>query len=262
MRKKDYPDRPYLCKLAIKAGEIITKNFCKVKSKRKEDGTIVTIADIAINKLVVDFISRDFPDVSIISEEGDCEVNNAEYRVFCDPLDGTIPFCLGLPISTFCISVLKDNTPLIAFIYDPFCKRMWHAVRGEGSFLNGKRVKVSQFDQISGSNICITWWKGSLYNIGQVSAELTEAGATWIEPKAIALFGGLLASGSLEATICPSQRGWETAAMHLIIEEAGGKVTDIFGEKLSYGPKGKIKGHIASNGLIHDKLVEIVASCQ
>lgn len=262
MRKKDYPDHPYLYELAIKAGEIIIKNFGNVKSETKKDGTPLTIADIAINELVVDSISRDFPDVSIISEEGNHEIGNVEYRVFCDPLDGTIPFCLGLPISTFCISVLKGNAPLIAFIYDPFCKRMWHAIKGKGSFLNGKKVKVSQFDQISGSNLCMIWWRNSRYNLNAVCAKLMEAKGNWINPASIAYPGGLVASGNLDGTIFPGQKGWETTAMHLIIEEAGGKVTDIFGKKMSYGPKGEINGHITSNGLIHDKLVALVQSCQ
>jgi len=66
----------------------------------------------------------------------------------------------------------------------------------------------------------------------------------------------------LDATIFPGQDGWETAAMQVIIEEAGGKVTDIYGNKMVYGPKSEISGHIASNGLIHDKLVALVQSCQ
>jgi len=72
----------------------------------------------------------------------------------------------------------------------------------------------------------------------------------------------LLASGRLEATIFPGQMGWETAAMQVIIEQAGGKVTDIFGKKISYGSKGEINGHITSNGFLHDKLVALVQSCQ
>lgn len=262
MGKKNYPDYTYLYRLAIKAGGIITKNFGKVKNKTKKDGTPLTIVDTAINELVVSSISRDFPHVSIIAEEGNYEVNNAEYRVFCDPLDGTIPFCLGIPISTFCISVLKDNAPLIAFIFDPFCNRIWHAIKGEGSFLNGKRVKVSQCGQISGSNLCMIWWRNSRYNLSAVCAKIMEAKGNWMNPSTIAIFGGLVASGNLDATIFPAQKGWETAAMQVIIEEAGGKVTDIFGKKLSYGPKGEIKGHITSNGLIHDELVALVQSCQ
>lgn len=262
METKEHLDLSYLGLLAIEAGEIITKNFRKVDRRLKDDGTPVTIVDEAINKLVVDSISRDFPDVSIISEEGNREVSGAELRVFCDPLDGTFPFCLGLPISTFCISVLKENTPLMGLIYDPFCNRVWSAARRKGAFLHGNKIRVSQRDQIDGSQLCLIWWKRSQYNAGKVNDKLLDAGGISINPLSIAIFGGLIGQGLADGSIFPGNKGWETAAMQVIVEEAGGKVTDIHGNKMVYGSKGEIEGHIVSNGFLHDQLVEIVASCQ
>jgi fructose-1,6-bisphosphatase/inositol monophosphatase family enzyme len=262
MKRERYPKLDYLRKLAFVAGKIITDNFGKVKSETKKDGTPLTVADTSINDLVIDNIYRDFPEVSIISEEGNHEVSSARYRVICDPLDGTIPFVMGLPISSFCISVLEGNTPLIGVIYDPFCKRMWHAIQGKGSFLNEEKIQVSQCSQVNDSQICLTWWKNSSYNMAKVCARLIEASATWINPLSGACLGGLIASGTLDGVIFPGQMGWETAAMQVIVEEAGGKVTDIYGNKMVYGSKGEIQGHIISNGFLHEKLVEIVAKCQ
>jgi len=170
----------------------------------------------------------------------------------------------GLPISSFCISVIEADrgVPLIALIYDPFRKRMWSAVRGQGTYLNERLAIVSQWNRINGSAIGILWWKSSPYHLDSAQAKITDAGATCFNPLSIALLGGLIASGRIEATIFPSRNPWETAAMQLIVEEAGGRATDIYGNELRYGLNNKIEGHIISNGLIHDELVAIVASSQ
>jgi fructose-1,6-bisphosphatase/inositol monophosphatase family enzyme len=83
-----------------------------------------------------------------------------------------------------------------------------------------------------------------------------------MEPYSIAYLGALVSSGKLEGTIFPSSKGWETAAIQLLVEEAGGKVTDIYGNAMQYGPEGQINGHIVSNGSVHDELLKIVQSCK
>ncbi len=264
MAKPEYPDYICLRRLALKAGKIIVRNFGDGSRSAKEDGTPITLTDKIINQLVVEAISCDFPDVEVKGEEGCNNVDGAKYRVIFDPLDGTFPFLFGLPISSFCISVIETERgiPLVAVIYDPFCKRMWHAVRGEGAFLNGKPIRVSQRNCINGSVIGMIWWKNSPYHLNRVCDKLTGVGATCFNPLSIAILGGLIASGKMEATIFPGRNVWETPAMQLIVEEAGGKTTDIHGKEIRYGPDNTIQGHIVSNGLIHNELVAIVASCQ
>lgn len=263
-----YPDHHCLKHLALQAGEITRDNFKLGMSRiSKEDNTPLTETDTAINQLVVNFIKSDFPHVRVIGEEGNYDVDDAEYTVLCDPVDGTIPFCRGIPISAFAISVIKGHQPLASVIYDPFQKRMWWAEKGRGAWLSYSTgapvpIKVSKHSSLKRSNICMVWWKGSPYNLHAVCEKLMDAGAIWGNPCTIAYYGGLLASGEQDATIFPGNKGWETAAMQLLAEEAGGKVTDIHGDAMQYGPNGEIKGHIISNGLLHDELVEIVASCQ
>ncbi len=284
----EYPDARYLSVLASRCGEIMLKNFqLGMKKEWKSDETPLTASDEDINKLVLAGIGLSHPKVRVIGEEGSNDVTDAEYTVLCDPVDGTIPFCLGIPVSAFCISVIKGNEPLVAVIYDPFQKRMWVAEKGKGCQLHtgldcdiaeespdpsyapsndwfpclmgsGKPVTVSKHPTVHRSNICMVWWKGSDYELHDVCKGLMDAGAKWMNPCSIAYFGGLVASGELQATIFPGKNGWETAAMQLIVEEAGGKVTDIYGKPMQYGPKGEIRGHIISNGLIHDELVAIV----
>lgn len=258
-----YPDTSYLREIAVQAGGLMDKGFqLGMKRELKSDNTPITDTDTAINRFVCGMIEHDFPHVRVIGEEGNYDVPDAEYTVLCDPVDGTFPFCRGTPISSFVISVIKGNQPLAAVIYDPFMDRMWHATKGRGAYLNNQRVRVSDHDTVNRSNICMIWWHKAPFNLHAVAAKLMDAGAVWQNPLSIAYFGGLLASGEQDATIFPGLKGWETAAMQLIVEEAGGKVTDIHGNPMVYGPKGEINGHIISNGLIHDDLVQIVGSCQ
>lgn len=263
LNKNHYPTTSYLSWLAHNAGSIILKNFTLgMRRSDKEDKTPVTISDTDINSMVLSNVCKNFPHIHIIGEEGNREVADAEYTVICDPVDGTIPFSRGIPISTFVISVLKNLQPIAAVIYDPFQKRMWTAERGLGTFLNGKPAQVSQHGSLDRAHICMVWWGGAEYNLNDVCGKLMERHAQVMNPLGIAYHGGLLASGECDATIFPSRKGLETAAMQLIAEEADGKVTDIHGRPMKYGPQGEIEGHVISNGLVHDEILEIIASCQ
>ena len=258
----DYPDKNYLTDLALRAGKIITDNFGNTGSELKQDHTPVTMVDKSINQMVIDLVSKDFPSVGIIGEEESREIKGAEYIVIFDPMDGTFPFCWNIPISSFCISVIKENVPLVGIIYDPFFRRMWSAEKNKGAFLNGNIIKVSRRNKLTGSSISINCWKDFPHYPCLINAKLTKIGAVCFDVKSIGYFGGLIAEGKIEASIFPGQSVWETAAMQIIVEQAGGKATDIHGDKLVYLPERKIKGHIISNGLIHQELVNLVRSCR
>ena len=257
------PDLVWLTNLAVKAGRFTTELFMLGPGhKVKEDGTAITNSDLVINEMVLGFFERDFPHIRVISEEGGRDVLDAEYTALCDPLDGTLPFARGLPISTFCLSIIKDGQPLIAVIDDPFMHRLWCAKRGEGAHLNGKKLSVSDHAEINHSHLGVLYWPESPYHLHETTGFLVNQGARVINPLTIAYLGGLVASGDLDATIFPGRNGWETAAMQLIVQEAGGVATDINGRLLNYHPDGKIEGHIISNGQIHNKLVDAVRRCQ
>ena len=284
-----YPEVAYLMNLAYCAGNLTRDGFqLGMKVDWKEDDTPLTATDTAINEMVVEAINRDFPKVKVIGEEGSNLVTGAKYTVYCDPVDGTIPFKCGVPISAFCISVVEDQTPLAAVIYDPFEKRFWSATKGQGCYLStqpdwadespdpsygpslayypgvvcsvAKKVAVSKQATLKNAMLCMLWWKGAKHNLGAVCEEVMNRGAHWMNPVSIAYFGGLLASGDFDATIFPGTKIWETAAMQLIVEEAGGKVTDMVGNPIRYGGDVPFNGHVMSNGLIHEELLDIIHS--
>jgi myo-inositol-1(or 4)-monophosphatase len=259
---KHAPDMNFLFSLADYAGEVMLANFnsiSKMDIETKADTTPVTIADNMINTYVIDQIKAKYPHISIIAEEGNAEIENAEYSILCDPIDGTIPYTLGIPISTFCITLLYRGIPLKTCIYDPFLKRLWHAEKGMGSFLNQKnKLQVSNTRFIKDSNIHFCWWKGSKYNLEGICEHIRSEGGKWLNLATIGCVGGLIASGHIDASIFPGDKAWETAAMKLLVEEAGGKVTHIDGSPIENFLGNSIKGHIISNGLLHDWLPGIV----
>ena len=266
--KTNYPDASYLCDLAKQCGDIIVANFnLGMEKEWKEDRTPLTVTDIAIDNLAHSVIGRDYPHIRIIGEESSeeaPETASAEYTVLFDPLDGTIPFSHGVPFSTFCIAVLYDGKPIAGVIYDPFGKRMFHATRGKGSFLFKNQLSVSTRDTITGSILyaaVLNTRNEKFYNAACLAQRLAKEYAITIDTAAIGYFGGLVAAGEFDATIHSGTRAWETAAMQILVEEAGGRATDIYGNGLYYGPHGEIQGHIISNGKIHDKLVQIVSEC-
>ncbi len=263
MSTKHFPDSTYLRCLGIKAGRTMRKAFKPgMKREWKEDHTPLTKSDKAINRMVIADLKRDYPHITVIGEEESRIVKDSEYVVLVDPIDGTIPFCQGIPAATFCISVLKNRVPIVAVVHDPYCKRTWYAEKGRGTMLNAEPVRVSERATLAQSTVSIMWWCGSIGNLDKVCRELVERHVKWLNLCSVAITGGLIASSDLEASIFPGEKAWETAAMQLLVEEAGGVATDLYGNKLVYGEDLKIPGHIMSSGHIHDQLVGLVASCQ
>lgn len=135
--------------IAKKAGGIILENFkMGMKKEWKKDETPVTLTDRKINNMVSGAINKNFPDHSFILEEGGSTNKKSPYMWLCDPVDGTIPFSHGIPASVFVLALIKDGSPILGVIYDPFLDRMFFAEKGKGAFLNNKKMKVSNANNL------------------------------------------------------------------------------------------------------------------
>lgn len=270
VRKNEAPDLEYLRALAQQVGFIMQDAFYGPHTREwKPEGggfseTPVLAADKAINDFVLQSIVTDFPRMNALGEEGSRKIPKAEYMVAWDPIDGTNAYMIGAAISAFCISVLHRGTPIRSVIYDPlgFRPRMWFAEQGGGAFLNGRPLTKSlRHSELKRAHICLVWWHGCRYNLHEVAGKLMEAGAIVSNPLSLAYYGGLVASGTLEAAMFPGTAIWEAAAMQPIIEEAGGCITNIFGDPIRYD-RGNIAGCIVSgNNAIHDAILRVVAEC-
>lgn len=247
----------FAVRLARKAGRIMKQKFSvSIKRKYKKDNTPVTEADLAINKLVIEAITKKFPTHSILAEEGGSINHKSEYTWVCDPIDGTLPFSHGLPTCAFSLALVKEGVPVLGVVYDPFLDRIYTAEKGKGTFLNGKKIRVSQNETLEknlvGMSIGIS---GRFFNSLEAARDLSNQKAKVISLWTVVYPGSLVASGQFIATIAKGAP-WDVAAIKILVEEAGGKVTDLDGNDQRYDRE--IKGCILTNGKVHNKILEII----
>ncbi len=227
-----------------------------MKKEWKSDSTPVTQTDLTINTLLIAEITERFPTHSIWGEEESNLKEDAEYLWVCDPIDGTIPFSHGIPICTFSLALVHHGESIVGVVYDPFSDRLFSAEKGKGAFLNDKPINVSSLDIFKGSVAGYEHFKTAQYNVGKLIDHLEiQEGVKTLKLNSFIYSAALVAAGELSCAIFPHNTFHDAAAIKIIIDEAGGKVTDLFGGEQKYDQV--IKGLIASNGLIHDKLVEI-----
>ena len=242
--------------LAKQAGEIIRNNFTLgMKKEWKADNTPLTETDLVVNQLVIDSIKKAFPEHSVLSEEGDYFSKESDYVWVCDPLDGTIPFSHGIPVCAFSLALVYKGESVLGVVYDPFMDRMFFAEKGKGAFMNKKRISVSSRDTFKHSLFSVVHWNGAPFDFSRLAVVLKNEGAR-ISNISIAYMGALTAAGEFVGTIFPGDHPNDTAALKVLVEEAGGKVTDIFGNEQRYDRP--IKGHVVSNGILHEKLLALV----
>lgn len=243
--------------IARKAGDIIRRDFSlDVRKVWKADNTPLTETDLIINQLVIDSVKQKFPSHSILAEEGNDFSKESEYVWVCDPLDGTIPFSHGIPTCTFSLALVHKGESILGVIYDPFMDRMNSAEKGRGAFMNGSRISVSSNIEIKSSLIGLIQWSDAKFDLSQLEHQLQLKGAKVLNAGSISYMGALVSSGGFTATIFPGDKPHDTAALKVLVEEAGGKVTDIFGNEQRYDRP--IKGHVTSNGILHEKLLALV----
>lgn len=243
--------------LARDAGEIMRKYFGKQPdSHLKADNTIVTVADEEINRLVIDLVRATYPEHDIDGEEAS-DRHGSDYLWVCDPIDGTHPFAMELPISVFSLALVIDGLPEIGVVYAPFSDHLYWAVREHGAFMNDNRIHVN--DRIFGkmTEMNVDWWPSAEWDVMKAMHRLAyDKGAYVTAPGSATHAAMLVARGAFVASVFAGSNGKnvDIAAAKVIVEEAGGKVTDLFGEDQRYD--GDIRGAVVSNGVVHDEIIQ------
>mgnify|MGYP001588140626 CR=1 FL=1 len=239
--------------LAREAGKIMRENFSAasvgMKREWKDDNTPLTETDTAINKLVIEAVSAAYPTYSVIGEEAS-NLKESEYAWVCDPVDGTIPFSHGFPIFTFSLALTKNGESIVGVMYDPIMDRLVSAEKGKGAYLNGQKISVSSEKTISKQSFVELNTNDRMTSL---RAYLHEKGSYVPTLYSCVYASMLVATGEFAAAIYPHDKPWDAAAVKIVIEEAGGKVTDLDGNEQRYD--GKVNGFVASNGYVHNELV-------
>ncbi len=241
--------------LAQKAGKIMLANFTLgMKKEWKDDNSPLTVTDTQINRFVIESVNQTFPDHGILGEEGS-KNQDREYLWVCDPIDGTMPFSSGYPVFVFSLALVINGKSILGVIYDPFLNRMYVGEKEKGAFLNNEKIHVSQQKQL-GRKMLIN--VETDLKLSRARDLMTKKGCIISRICSVSYASILVASGEFIASIFEYSKPWDGAAAKIIVEEAGGKFTDLEGKEQRYDRT--INGFIASNGFVHDELVAICAN--
>lgn len=244
--------------LAKQAGEIMRKNFTlNMKKEWKDHRSPVSAADLEINDLVLKIIKERYPDHSILSEEGDDFSEESEYVWICDPVDGTHNFSHGMPTATFALALVHKGQPILSVVLDPFLDRLYSAQKGKGAFLNGKQIFVNKHPTLAKAVIGVGKTK-KVRNLFPFMDNAYDYGVSFITGLSIHYMCALVAAGEFSAALFGGISAHDMTAGKLLVEEAGGKATDIFGNIPERFDR-DMEGQLCSNGLLHDELLAIMA---
>jgi len=222
---------------------------------------IVTEMDHRSEALIVGRLREAFPDHAILAEEGGATSGRSEYRWHIDPLDGTTNYAHGLPLFAVSVALERAGVVEVGVAYDPARDECYVAERGKGAVLNGEPIHVSGCATLDQS-LLVT---GFPYDIRTTTeTNLPEHGLLSMRAQAVRRLGSAVldlcyvASGRLDAFWELSLGPWDMAAGGLIVLESGGRVTDVRGGPWRLeGP-----GVLASNGLIHDAVLDALAEAR
>ena len=239
------------------ADKIIKKYFTvESESTYKSDNTIVTKADKLINKYLIDKVKEKYPEHSVLGEEE--TYGKSKYVWVCDPIDGTAMYARHIPVAVFSLALVIDGEPYIGVIRDSFTNNIYTAIKGENAYKNNQVIKVNnlKFDKMK--TIChFDIWPYAEYEINDIIKELSKE--TYMVSIGSVIRASLcVATGEFNSVIFPgtTSKNCDIAAVKVIIESAGGKVTDLFGNEQRYDKN--INGAIISNNIVHNELTKLV----
>ena len=242
--------------IAREAGTILREELVRPTDiSYKGDVDLVTQADRRSEETIVGRLRKYFPEHAIAAEEGTGHDSVSEYCWHVDPLDGTTNFAHRYPCFCVSIALTHKDVVLAGVIYNPVYEELYAAARGEGATLNGKKITVSKVEWLASSLLCTGfpvhkrlanpnihyYWDFTLRSHG-----VRRDGSA-------ALDLACVAAGRFDGFWEFGLKKWDTAAGVLLVEEAGGKVTDFAGGPYALG------GHVilATNGLIHEEMRRI-----
>jgi myo-inositol-1(or 4)-monophosphatase len=243
--------------IAREAGALLANYFeRRVAFELKGEFDLVTEADRASETLVVERLRSHFPSHSIVAEEGGGTEQSSDYRWFVDPLDGTTNFAHGFPMFNVTLGLERGGELVAGVIYDPIRQEMFTAERGAGAYLNNRRVHVSAARRLADSlsstgfpsrkrhhNINIHFY----YQLAMASHGVRRTGSA-------ALDLAYVACGRLDFFWEFGLKPWDMAAGILLVQEAGGRVSDMRGDPHCVTASEHL---LAGNGLLHEEVLAI-----
>ncbi len=251
------PDLRLALELADAADAITRKHFqsTTLAVRTKIDMSPVSEADEAVERAIRERLAAERPDDGIVGEEfgatGTGVSGTAARKWVIDPIDATANYVRGIPIYGTLIALVENDRVMIGVISSPAMSRRWWASRGDGAFCNDKPMHVSRIDAFENAHIAYATVKDwEKYGLGEhflgLMRRCTRArgfGDFWMHM--------LVAEGAIEIACEPQVAAWDVAAVQIIVEEAGGRFTDLRGNATFDGGSA-----VSTNGLLHDGVLE------
>ncbi len=236
-------------------GEVALGHFRRgVEIGLKADRSPVTVADHEAEAAIVESLRRTFPDHGVLGEESGSR-GSTERRFIVDPIDGTRNFVRGIPIWAVMLALEEQGAITAGVIWEPIRGNLYAARHGEGAFLNGVRIRVSRVAEL-GEAMLVHATLNALRRDGLWDGFVRLVDATSRQRG----FGDYLcyttiAEGKAEVALATNVKAWDLAAAKILLEEAGGRLTDARGEdSITRGTA------LASNGLLHQAALRLLTA--
>lgn len=261
--------REFIKVVLQEASKIATEKFGKVSGtiKKGDNNQVLTEADLAIGKFIIEKIQQQYPGHSIIDEETGATNKDSEYTWVIDPIDGTSNFAVGVPTYGIMLGLLKGNQPIVGGFVVPPTEEMYFAEKDNGTYLNGKRIFVTKEQKLSNSLVAYgidghqdnpELTKNEVKLLGEIVLHIRNLRTSGSEPIDV----GWVASGKYGARLNQYGKIWDVVAPQIIVEEAGGIYTDFLGKPIDYSdPLSKIKQNFtccAASPILHKQLQDII----
>jgi myo-inositol-1(or 4)-monophosphatase len=248
---------------AWRAGEVLCQYYRQrhTVERKSSDIDLVTEADLAAERLIVDAIRERFPEHTILSEEGLGDVQELAGKAEClwvvDPLDGTVNYAHGYPVWGVSLALARHGQVVMGVIYDPLRDELFWAERDQGAWFGEKRLRVSEAAYLKDALVAtgFAYKRATLEdnNLAEFNAMMPRVQGVRRAGAAV-LDLAHLAAGRLDGYWEMHLQPWDWAAGSLLVEEAGGAVTDIYGEPWSL----TTNNLAASNGPLHEELLAVL----
>tara|TARA_B100000579_G_scaffold365385_1_gene324711 strand:+ start:1199 stop:1987 length:789 start_codon:yes stop_codon:yes gene_type:complete len=250
-----------LVKAARKAAKTLIRDFGEIEKLQvsvKGPGDFVTMSDKKVEKILIDELQKARPDYSILSEEVGLIKKDEEFKWVIDPIDGTANFLHGIPHFAISIGLEKNKEIICGIIYDPIKDEMFVAEKGNGSYLNNQRVRVSSRSKL---NNCMVVTGGPRRNsedrekvIGEYKKFSSVIDIPIRKMGSAALDMAYVASGRFDGFWQRNLNYWDIAAGVIIVKEAGGFVTDFLGSNKYV----ENKTILVANSKINEQMIKVL----
>lgn len=237
-----------------RAGRITLGYFqADFEVERKADHSPLTIADREAERKLRDLINTRWPEHGLIGEEFGREPGDSPYTWIIDPIDGTKSFVSGVPLYSVLLALTDGADPLLGVIHFPALNETVYAARGRGCYWNGRRAHVSRVDRLQDA-VLLASDLDTFRRYGKAEAWERLIDATYIQRTWGDAYGySLLATGRAEVMVDPVVSLWDVAPLKVILEEAGGTLTDWHGRPTIHANEA-----VATNGLLFEQVMQLL----